>query len=183
MLLYVTADQKLHLRAVGNRVVEAVKRGQSLPLTLTFNDTTLIDDDTEEVDIILKEAKADETSLASCTLTRDEGEDTFSGRLNLATEQITALAENAEVFIEAQWELDGEILLTDDTKVLLQKKVRTGEEGAPDEDQTTQDAIDWLELYYPQTELIRLTAGDANSGKLLVYQGETILGHLTLIEP
>lgn len=184
MDLLIAGNHRLYFVSASTATA-AVKAGAALPLRARFLESGMIDDDTETVAVILKTGKADATTIASATLLRNEGAETFSGILNLATEQAAELLDCAEVFFEARWDLAGDTLATVDAKVTVQQPVSTGEEGEPDADQTLADRAAWLEAaltagsgitltFNPTTGTATIAAagitfedGPANSGKLM----------------
>lgn len=183
MLLIIDQHKVLHFGRKG-QLTDTLKGEQVETLRLQFENTSgtvaaLANGTTFLVGV--KAAKDATTFLASVSSFSLSGT-TYSGELDLRNDAVRALENGSQLYIEVIWTLATKPQRSDDARITYQAPVVDGTESAP-VDGGTAASIAWLETYFPQTDLIRLAEGPANSGKLLVYQGDTLLGHLTLIEP
>lgn len=143
MKILVDEGYKLHFRAIGGESEEVTNRQESR-VAVEFNDPTAIDEDTETVDLNLKVSLTAENLAGSVTLSRLPETNTFAGYINLSTSILNALADGTKVGVQITWLLGGKLQRSDQTKLTIRQSLTTGEEGAPEADQSRADQADWL---------------------------------------
>jgi len=144
MKILITEDRKLHLQAIGNTAQQEAATRQELAVSIEFADTSLIDADTDEVLLKIKTSRAAEDLAASATIARVGETAVFSGFINLSTSILNELADGSIVLMECTWVLATKVQRSDPRQLMIRQAIVTGDEGAPEADQSVADRLTWL---------------------------------------
>lgn len=131
MKLIITADNRLHFRAIGSVEPQHWKNRseEKLVVEIRGDDDSLIAIDSGTLKVALKATKETEEILARCT-SFTAASNVHTGWLNLNTDECNALT-NSEVLIEVSWEVGGHEVVSDDAKVWIIARTVTGDEASP----------------------------------------------------
>lgn len=141
MRLLISADKKLRFApAEGD---ERWKNRQSEKLIVEIRDenNALVTVDADTLVVSLKSSKDAAGVLASCS-TFDVSGGIYTGYINLNTDGANAL-NNAQVLLEVGWEIDGNVMCSDDAYIYIMSRAIQGDEGEPTLT-TNIDIAQWL---------------------------------------
>lgn len=145
MNIIIDKSAALHFFAIGSTDSHEVTNRQELRVSVQFAEGSMIDPDTEEVELKLKLSHQATGLAGSVTLPRVGTTTTFAAFLNLSTSVLNAITGTAAVWMECTWLLGGKLQRSDPRQVTVRQSLTTGEEGAPEADQTLTDRAAWLE--------------------------------------
>lgn len=144
MKILITADRKLHLQAIGSTDQQEAATRQEMLVSVEFADTSLIDADTDTVSLKLKTSRSAEDLAASATIARVGETAVFSGFINLSTSILNELSDGSIVLMECTWVLATKVQRSDPRQLMIRQAIVTGDEGAPEADQSVADRLTWL---------------------------------------
>jgi len=166
MKLIITADNRLHFRAIGSVEPQHWKNRseEKLVVEIRGDDDSLIAIDSGTLKVALKDTKETEEILAQCT-SFTAASNIHTGWLNLNTDECNALT-NSEVLIEVSWEVSGHEVVSDDAKVWIIARTVTGDEASPTSTAALVTA-EWLTDHILVSGALTITA-DSNAGTVTI---------------
>jgi len=162
MNAFILADKTLHLGAIGSTERQVFLSRQAEKLIVQLKDEADALKVITDLTCKLKLTKSSSTILAQClTFTESaEGSKTWKGWLDLNTEEINALADGDEVFIEFKWIEDEQLNRSDECKVII-KKSAVSDAEVPPTNITLAATAQWLQDHVLAGTGITVTANEA----------------------